>query len=119
MLHKNIDDFQAIILSARPSPDQAGEPSYNEQKAMYSEMLKVGTAMMSRMRESINQAMTDYRHFIDDVWEAICAGKDPTPLLKTFQEKLEKMTKESWDPVFAMADEMKAEITNVKGIRGQ
>lgn len=116
LLHRNIDEFKALVIKARPSSEQADQLDYDRQTEMYCELLKVCTALMSRMRETINQSMSAYRLFIDQVWQAICAGHDPSPFLKTFQGELEKMAKESWDPIFDKVNQMRAEITKIKRI---
>ena len=72
----NIDQFQTIVKSARPPAEAAGQPDYEQQKAMYCELLRVATGLVGNMKTTINEVLTRYRLFIEDLWEVICAGKD-------------------------------------------
>ncbi|CAF1637936.1 unnamed protein product [Adineta ricciae] len=118
MLHRNINDFQEIVLSARPSMDQVNTPGYDQQREMYNQVLQISTAMIKRMRETIKKTMDDYKLFIEEVWNAICAGQSSSPMLSKFQAKLEQMMKESWEPIFADVEKLKAEIAHCKNAQG-
>ncbi len=118
MLHRNIDEFQELVLSARPSPDAANDPDYEQQKEAYCELLKAATGLMSHMQATLNKVLTDYRLFIEELWDAICAGKDPSPISARFQQQTDTYMKQSWDPVFARADKMMEEIERSKKSHG-
>lgn len=106
MLIRNIDQFQAVVKSARPTPAAVNQPDYEEQRQMYCELLRAATGLVGNMQITINEVLTRYRIFIEDIWEAICAGKDPTSITEKFQRETETYMKETWDPVFAKADKM-------------
>ena len=110
MLFRNIDEFQAIILSTRPSSASVNDPNYEEQRIAYGELLKAAMALMGKMQETLNTVLTDYRIFIEDLWEAISNGKDPNPISERFQQQIDAYMKQSWDPIFAKAEEMMQDI---------
>jgi predicted regulator of Ras-like GTPase activity (Roadblock/LC7/MglB family) len=90
------------------------DPNYEEQREVYCELLKAATGLMSNMQKTLNTVLTQYRLFIEELWEAICAGKDPSPIATRFQQQTEEYIKRSWDPVFTEADKMMQEIEKSK-----
>jgi hypothetical protein len=73
---------------------------------------------MSNMQETLNTILIEYRLFIEELWEAICADKDPRPIATRFEQQTEAYIKQSWDPVFNEADKMIKEIENSKDFHG-
>jgi hypothetical protein len=114
MLIRNIDEFQAIVKSARPSAAAVNEPDYAERRQMYCELLRVATGLVANMQTTINEVLTRYRLFIEDLWDTICEGKDPLPITTAFQQETEAYMKQTWDPVFAKADKMMADIEKAR-----
>lgn len=110
MLIRNIDEFRAIVMSARPPASTVNDPDYVEQRAMYCELLRVANSLMTNMQITINDVLTQYRLYIDELWDTICAGKDPSSITQAFQQKIEAHMKKNWDPVFVKADKMIADI---------
>lgn len=110
MLFRNIDEFHALVRGARPTPDAMNDPGYQEQKRNYCELLKAATLLMTHMQKTLNEVLTKYRLFIETLWEAICADKDPNPISERFQEETAAYMKHSWDPIFAEANKMIANI---------
>jgi hypothetical protein len=118
MLYNNIDEFKAMVLSARPSSDAVNDPNYGQHMEVYCELLNAATGLMSNMQETLNTILTQYRLFIEELWEAICADKDPRPIATRFQQQTEAYIKRSWDPVFTEADKMMQQIENSKDFHG-
>jgi hypothetical protein len=73
---------------------------------------------MSNMQITLNTILAEYRLFIEELWEAICAGKDTRPIVTRFQQQTEAYIKQSWDPVFTEADKMMQEIEKSKNFYG-
>ena len=110
VLIRNIDEFQAIVKSARPTATDVNTAEYEEQRKMYGELLRVAIGLVEAMKKSTNEVLMQYRLFIEDLWEAICADKDPAPITAAFQHKIEAFMKEKWDPIFSRADKMMNDI---------
>ncbi|CAF0973605.1 unnamed protein product [Adineta steineri] len=113
-LLRNIDQFQAVVKSARPSAASADQADYEEQKQMYGELLRVAIGLTGNMQKTLNEVLTRYRLLIEDLWEAICADKNPAPISGKFQQEIEAYMKETWDPVFAKADKMMDDIEKAR-----
>ena len=118
MLYRNIDEFQALVLSARPSPTTVNESDYEQQNVAYCELLKIAAGFIEHMQETLKAVLTQYRIFIENLWEAICAGADPTPITMRFQRQTEAFMKQSWDPIFIQADKMMNEIEKSRKTKG-
>ena len=119
MLFRNIDEFQTLVLSARPPANAVSDANYEQQREIYCELLKAATGLMSNMQETLNTVLTQYRLFIDNLWEVICSGRDPNPIAIRFQQQTDAYMKQSWDPVFAQADIMMQEIDKSKHLHSE
>lgn len=100
MLFKYLDDFRALVLSAKPSGSSIDDPIYAEQEETYRELLFLATVLMENMRETIKKVLDQYRKFLDDVWNAICADEDPSSIASEFQNRTELLIENTWNPIF-------------------
>lgn len=114
ILIHNIDEFRDIVLSARPQASEANNPNYVEQRNMYCDLLRTATGLMANMETTINDLLTEFQFYIDDLWNAICADKDPSSIVREFQLKVATYMRTHWDPIFARADEI---IANIEAAR--
>ncbi|CAF1448373.1 unnamed protein product [Rotaria sp. Silwood1] len=114
MLFRSIDEFEEIVFSARPSPNTVNDPYYERQKEAYRELLRTALALISQMTETLNQVFAEYRIFIQDLWEAISNGRDSAPIVDHFQQRVQDYLKQSWDPIFARANQMVQDIEQLK-----
>ncbi|CAF5030876.1 unnamed protein product [Rotaria sp. Silwood1] len=89
MIVKNIEELKELVLSARPSSNTANEPNHEERKAAYRELLKLGTALMSKMQDTLNKIFDEYIKFLHEVRQVIRADNDPTPILNDFNRNIE------------------------------
>jgi hypothetical protein len=101
MLDENIDKYQQLILSARPSPD---DPNFERKKEAYNELLKMATTTMDKLQGRIGDVLTDYDRFIDELWNAISNDQDPTAIQREFEEKINKFMVRSVHPAFEAAN---------------
>ncbi|CAF5120058.1 unnamed protein product [Rotaria sp. Silwood1] len=104
MIVKNIEELKELVLSARPSSNTANEPNHEERKAAYRELLKLGTALMSKMQDTLNKIFDEYIKFLHEVRQVIRADNDPTPILNDFNRNIEVYLKQCWDPLFITAE---------------
>jgi hypothetical protein len=106
MLLKNLDDFRTLVLSAKPSTSSIDDPNYAQEEEMYCELLRLATALTTKMQETIGRALDQYRKYLDDIWNAICADEDPSLIVSEFQDRLEILIKNIWDPIFVEINEI-------------
>ncbi|CAF1287981.1 unnamed protein product [Adineta steineri] len=111
MLARNVDEFRQTVMSARPDPK---DPEYREKKVAYIEYVKGATLMVEHMRKTITDLLTRYRLFLDDVWEAITNGNDPTPVTRQFQENVDNYIEQRWDPIFHKIDQLEQQVEGTK-----
>ncbi|CAF3097276.1 unnamed protein product, partial [Rotaria sp. Silwood2] len=52
------------------------------------------------MRKTIGDVLDQYKEFLEDIWNAICADEDPSSLVTEFQNYIETLIKDTWDPIF-------------------
>ncbi|CAF4549815.1 unnamed protein product, partial [Rotaria sp. Silwood2] len=114
MILENMKEFKELVLSARPSLDTASEPNYEERKAAYRKLLKLGKALMVKMEITINTVFDKYKECLDNVWKEIRAGNDSTSILDKFHHETEAYLKQSWDPLFTEVKKMEEDINDLK-----
>jgi len=113
MIVKNIEEFKELVLSARPSSDITNERSYEERKVAYRELLKLGTALMSNMKDIVNKISDEYKKFLDEILQVIRADDDPTRILNDFNHNIEVYFKQTWDPLLTTAEKLQEEINEL------
>jgi hypothetical protein len=113
MIVKNIEEFKELVLSARPSSDTTNERNYEERKATYRELLKLGTALMSTMQDILNKIFDEYKKFLDEVWQVIRADDDPTRIFNDFNRNIEAYLKQCWDALLTTAEKLKEDINEL------
>ncbi|CAF1461915.1 unnamed protein product [Adineta steineri] len=107
-LLENTQNFQQMILSARPNPEMKKQnpEDYQIQSENYRELLKLGTAIAKRMRESLNDILTQYQQYIEKIWIAICQKQDIEAIRRQFNEAMDQNMDKYWKPVFDSADHL-------------
>lgn len=113
MIVKNIEKFKELVLSARPSSDTTTERNHEERKAAYRELLKLGTVLMSNMHDILNKLFGEYKKFLDEVWQVICADDDPTRILNDFNRNIQVYLKQCWDPLLSTAEKLEEDINEL------
>ncbi|CAF3477698.1 unnamed protein product, partial [Rotaria sp. Silwood2] len=111
MLLKNIDDFRALVLSAKPSVSSINDPDYVQQEEAYDELLRLSTVLIIKIHETIRIVLDQYKKFLDDIWNAICADEDPSSIVSQFQNRIEILIKNTWDPIFVEINKITANNT--------
>ena len=101
ILLKNLDDFHKLVSSAKPSKSSIHDPHYAEKEEAYRELVILATVLMEKMKETIKKLLGQYRKYLDDVWDAICAGEDPALIANEFQNGMNILIKNTWDPIFS------------------
>lgn len=107
MLARNIDEFRQTVMSARPDPK---DPEYREKKEAYVEYVKGATLLIEHMHVTITDLLTRYRLFLEDLWETITNGADPTPITRRFQENVDNYIQQRWDPIFDRFDQLEKQM---------
>ncbi|CAF1139322.1 unnamed protein product [Rotaria sp. Silwood1] len=100
MLLKNIDDFREFVLSSKVPASAINDPNYAEQEEAYIELLRLSTALINEMHKTIGKILDQYHIFLEDIWNAICADEDPSLIVSEFQNRIERLIKDKWDPIF-------------------
>ncbi|CAF3510182.1 unnamed protein product [Rotaria sp. Silwood2] len=106
-LLENIDNFQQLILSARPdSPIESQDPkSYQSRMENYRELLKLATEIAKQMEKSLNDILKQYEQYIEDVWKAICQKQDLKSIQTQFDQSINQNMNQYWKPIFDRADD--------------
>ncbi|UJR29781.1 hypothetical protein I4U23_017328 [Adineta vaga] len=106
-LLENIENFQQTILSARPNPamEQEDPETYRIRSENYRELLRLSTEIAKRMEESLDDILTKYEQYIENIWTAIRDKQDVEPIRRQFNESLNQNMNQYWKPVFDSADD--------------
>ncbi|CAF1039602.1 unnamed protein product [Didymodactylos carnosus] len=107
MMKKHINEFRTLITCERPNPK---DPDYAAKSALYLELVKGGTLMMEHLRKTITDLLTRYRLFLEELWEAISADKDPTPVTRKFEQHVDNYMQQRWDPLFDKFDRLSMSV---------
>ncbi|CAF3872675.1 unnamed protein product [Rotaria sp. Silwood1] len=107
-LLENIESFQQMILSARPDPEmeQQNPEAYRIRSENYRELLRLGTAIAKRMQASLNDILTQYEQYIENIWTAICQKQDVEAIRRQFNEAMNQNMNQYWKPIFDSADHL-------------
>ncbi|UJR29784.1 hypothetical protein I4U23_017331 [Adineta vaga] len=113
-LSRNIEDFQQIVLSARPNPAmQDRDPEgYRIHADNYKQFLNLATEIIKRMEESLNDILTQYEQYIESIWIAICQKQDIRVVQRQFDQAIKDNMNRHWNPVFNRADRLIEDINS-------
>ncbi|CAF5030784.1 unnamed protein product [Rotaria sp. Silwood1] len=114
-LLENIESFQQMILSARPDPEmeQQNPEAYRIRSENYRELLRLGTAIAKRMQASLNDILTQYEQYIENIWTAICQKQDVRVVQRQFDQAIKENMNRYWKPIFDSADHLIADINRM------
>ncbi|CAF4639099.1 unnamed protein product, partial [Rotaria sp. Silwood2] len=106
-LLENIDNFQQLILSARPDfpIESQNQESYQSRMENYRELLKLATEIAKQMEKSLNDILKQYEQYIEDVWKAICQKQDLKSIQTQFDQSINQNMNQYWKPIFDRADD--------------
>ncbi len=114
-LLKNVEDFQQLVLSAKPNPviQEGHQEVYQLHAENYRALLEMATGIAQRMQDSFNEIFTQYRKHIENLWKAICDGQDVRSLQRQFDQAMQQNMNHYWKPVFDQVDGLIQDINKM------